>query len=62
MEEGADEEHHDGRGRFPIADLDDGNVQVPHGPPMYRHIPCPPEGVDVIRVPPVAVEISISKM
>lgn len=35
---------------------------LPHGPPMYRHIPCPPEGVDVIRIPPVAVEISISKM
>lgn len=29
MEEGADEEHDDGRGRFPIADLDDGDVQVP---------------------------------
>lgn len=29
---------------------------------MHRHVPCSPEGVDVIRVPPVAVEISVGEV
>lgn len=30
--------------------------------PMNRHIPCPPKCVYIVSIPPVAVEISISKM
>lgn len=40
MEEGADEEHGDGRGRFPIAHFDDGDVQVPETKkrPWYKSV------------------------
>lgn len=29
---------------------------------MHGHIPRPPEDVDVVRVPPIAIEISIGEM
>lgn len=29
---------------------------------MHWHVPCSPESVDVIRVPPVAVEIPIGEV
>lgn len=35
---------------------------LPHSPSMHGHIPRPPEDVDVVRVPPIAIEISIGEM
>lgn len=35
---------------------------LPQGPSMHRHVPRPPKSVDVVRVPPVAVEIPIGEM
>lgn len=29
---------------------------------MHGHVPRPPEDVDVVRVPPIAIEISIGEM
>lgn len=62
MEKGADEEHGDRCGILLVAHLYDGNVQVAHSPSMHGHIPRPPEDVDVVRVPPIAIEISIGEM
>lgn len=62
VEKGADEEDDDRRGHFAVPHVKYWQVQMSHAPPMNRHVPRSPEGVDVIRVPPVAVEISISKL
>lgn len=35
---------------------------LPHSPSMHGHIPRPPEDVDVVRVPPIAIEISIGEV
>ena len=35
---------------------------LPNGPSMNWHVPGTPEGVNVVRVPPVAVEITIGKV
>lgn len=29
---------------------------------MHRHVPSPPECIDVVGIPPVAVEISVREM
>lgn len=62
MEEGADEEDDDRRGHFAVSHVKYWQVQMSHAPPMNWHVPRSPEGVDVIRVPPVAVEISIGEL
>lgn len=62
VEEGADEEDDEGCDRFAVSHVKYWQVQMPHAPPMNRHVPRSPEGVDVIRVPPVAVKVSISEL
>lgn len=62
MEERTDEEHCDTGNSATVPHRNDGQVQVPDGPPMHRHVPVAPERVDVVRVPPVAVEVAVGKV
>lgn len=48
--------------RAAIAHCDNWNVKMADGPPMYGHVPVAPEGVDVVRIPPITVEVAVSKV
>lgn len=62
VEECAEQED-DQRGHcFAVSLVDDWDVEVAHAPSVNGHIPGTPKRVDVVRVPPVTVEITIGKM
>lgn len=62
VEEGAQEEDGDAGRELAVAHAHDGDVQVAHTPAMHGHVPGAPERVDVVRVPPVAVEVAVGKL
>ncbi|KAI4500377.1 hypothetical protein M0802_004339 [Mischocyttarus mexicanus] len=39
-----------------------GKSYSPYGPPMYWHVPTSPKYVDIVRVPPITVKISIGEV
>lgn len=62
VEEGAQEEDGEAGRELSIAHAHDGNVQVTDAPPMNGHVPGAPERVNVVRVPPVAVEVPVGEL
>lgn len=62
VEEGAEEEHSYTGRHLSIAHPHHRNVQVTDTPTMHRHVPGAPERVDVVRVPPVAVEVAVCEL
>ena len=62
MKESTDEEYSYARRVPAVPHLHERYVQVPHGPPVHGHVPVAPERIDVIRVPPVAVEVAIGEL
>lgn len=62
MEECTDEEHRDTGNSATVTHRNDGNVQMPDGPPVHRHVPVAPERVNVVGVPPVTVKVAVRKV
>lgn len=62
MEKSRYEKYHSTGCDLAIAVRSDGDVDVSHGPAVHRHVPRPPEHLDVIGVPPVVIEITIRKV
>lgn len=62
MEEGTDKEYNYRRGLFAIAHINYRNVQMANAPSMHRHVPCAPECVNIIRIPPIRVKVAVSKI
>lgn len=62
MKECTDKEHNNRSGRFAVAHVHHGNVQMANAPSMHRHIPCTPKCVRIVGIPPVTVEIAIGKV
>lgn len=62
MEEGTEEEHY-GRGLAGgVTHLDHRDIEMTHTPPMHRHVPGPPKGVNIIGIPPITVKVAIRKV
>lgn len=62
MEKGTDKEHCQWRHISIIAQVNDWNVHVSHAPTMHRHIPRAPKCVNIIWIPPIAVETTVGKV
>lgn len=62
VEECTDEEHGATGNSATVPHRNDGYVEMPESPPMYRHVPVAPERIDVVRVPPVGVEVAVCKV
>lgn len=62
MEESTDEEDSNTGCYLTIAHSNQWDVEVTNGPPMNGHIPRSPEGIDIVRIPPIAIEITIGEL
>lgn len=62
MEQRWDQEHNGAGNALTVSHLHHGDVDVPHGPAVNRHVPRAPERVDVVGVPPVVVEVAVRKV
>lgn len=62
MEESADKKYDQRRDRTIVAHIDDWYVNMPHTPSMHRHIPCSPKRINIIGIPPIAIEIPVGKV
>lgn len=62
MKKGTEEKDSNTSKRFTISHADDRQVKMSNSPTVHRHVPSPPKRVDVIGVPPIAIEIAISEL
>lgn len=62
MEKCADKEYDQWCGRSIVAQIGDWYVNVAHAPSMHWHIPWAPERVDIVGVPPIAIEVPVGKV
>jgi len=62
MEDGTEKKDNSRGLSWGISHLDHRDVEMTHAPPMNWHVPCTPEGVNVIRIPPITIKIAICKI
>lgn len=62
MEECADEKYDQRCSRSTVAQVNDWYVNVTDAPSMHWHVPRTPERVNIVSIPPIAIEVPISKV